>query len=638
MPHLPILLRPSYRLPWSLGSRHLPHLHLGLMLSALCIPPFATGADAAEPAFLSWAATPPMGWNSWDCFGTTVTEAQVKAQADYMAAHLKAHGWEYIVVDIQWYEPGSQGHGYRAGAPLTMDPHGRLLPAPNKFPSSSAANPASSAGVAGFKPLADYVHARGLKFGVHLMRGIPRKAVEANLPVHGTGVRAADIANRASICPWNPDMYGVDTTKPGAQAYYDSVFALLAEWGVDYVKVDDIARPYHDHEKEIEAIRAAIDRTGRPMVLSLSPGETALTAAAHVTRHANLWRISDDFWDTWSSLQEQFGRLRNWNPHRRPGAWPDADMLPLGVLNLGERSTRFTPDEQHTLLTLWSIARSPLMHGGDMTRMDDFTLSLLTNDEVLAVSQRSAGNRPLFERDELVAWTADVPGSSDRYLALFNARGPVPMAPERAAFRSGVVTRATPGLGVDVDVDLAGAARLVLLAENAGTGNHNDVAVWVEPTLTFADGSTRSLTELKWSRGEALWDQLAATGQPGAKALTHQGRPIAHGIRAHAKSIIEYDLPPGVVRLRARGALEDRAAAQSGGGNLRFSVFTASATSPDLAATGLPVRVALFELGFTGPVRIRSLWHRQDLGEFRGEFAPVIPWHGAGLYRISPAP
>ena len=138
-------------------------------------------------------------------------------------------------------------------------------------------------------------------------------------------------------------MYGVDMSKPGAQAYYDSVFELIASWGVDFVKVDDISRPYHDHEREIEAIRRAIDRTGRPMVLSLSPGETALTAAEHVKRHANLWRISDDFWDTWPALHEQFARLRNWNPHRGPGHWPDADMLPLGVLELGKRTTRFTP-------------------------------------------------------------------------------------------------------------------------------------------------------------------------------------------------------------------------------------------------------------------------------------------------------
>lgn len=355
-----------------------------------------------------------MGWNSWDSFATTVTEAQTKAQADVMAAELARHGWRYVVVDIQWYEPNATGYDYRKGASLDMDEWGRLVPAVNKFP--SAVN-----GV-GFTALSKYVHDKGLKFGIHLMRGIPRQAVEKNLPVKDMNVRARDIANTASTCTWNTDMYGVDMSKPGAQAYYDSVFELIASWGVDFVKVDDISRPYHDNQREIEAIRAAIDRTGRPMVLSLSPGETVLTAASHVRQHANMWRISDDFWDTWPALEEQFARLRNWNPHRRAGAWPDADMLPFGVLAMGKRTTRFTRDEQITVMTLWAIARSSLMMGGDLTKLDDFTRGLLTNDGVLAVNQASEHNRPLFERDELIAWAADVPGSSDRYLAVFNTK------------------------------------------------------------------------------------------------------------------------------------------------------------------------------------------------------------------------
>ena len=383
---------------------------------------FSAPAQGVEPppAFLGWASTPPMGWNSWDAFGTTVTEAQAKQQADIMAERLLPYGWKLLTVDIQWYEPGAAGHDYRENAPLVMDGFGRLQPAPNRFP--------SAANGAGFRPLADYVHGKGLQFGIHLMRGIPRLAVEHNLPVKGTGVRAAEVANRASTCAWNPDMYGVDMSKPGAQAYYDSVFELIASWGVDFVKVDDISRPYHDNEREIEAIRRAIDRAGRPIVLSLSPGETALDAAAHVVRHANLWRISDDFWDSWPALLSQFKRLAAWNPHQGPGHWPDADMLPLGVIDMGRRTTHFTPDEQRTLMTLWSIARSPLIHGGDLTKTDAFTLSLLTNAEVIAVDQASVGNHPLFERDGLVAWVAAVPDSRDRYLALFNTRDPVHLA------------------------------------------------------------------------------------------------------------------------------------------------------------------------------------------------------------------
>ena len=137
-----------------------------------------------------------MGWNSWDCFGTTVTEQQTKEQTDFMAEKLKSHDWQYIVVDIQWYQPSAQGHDYVKGAKLTMDEFSRLIPAPEKFPSSADGK--------GFKPLADYVHSKGLKFGIHMMRGISRQAVEQNTPIKGTTARAADIVDRKSTCSWNP--------------------------------------------------------------------------------------------------------------------------------------------------------------------------------------------------------------------------------------------------------------------------------------------------------------------------------------------------------------------------------------------------------------------------------------------------
>ncbi|MFT3787031.1 MAG: glycoside hydrolase family 27 protein [Tepidisphaeraceae bacterium] len=367
--------------------------------------------------FHDWAKTPPMGWNSWDCFGTAVTEELTKQNADYMAEKLLAHGWKLITVDIQWYEPHAQGHDYRKDAPLELDEFGRLLPAVNKFP--------SAANGAGFKPLSDYVHSKGLTFGVHLMRGIPRQAVKQNLPILGTRYRAQDIANTHDTCAWNPDMFGVDMRKPGAQEYYDSVFALLASWGIDFVKVDDLSRPYHDHEPEIEAIRKAIDKTGRPMVLSTSPGETPLDAAEHVSQHANMWRTSDDFWDKWQLLYDQFARARNWAKFAGPGHWPDHDMLALGAVRVGQKNpwTMFTKDEQLTHMTLWCIARSPLIFGGHLPKNDDWTLSLLTNDEVIAVNQQGQNARELSHDDGLFVWTSEMPDSKDRYVALFNTRG-----------------------------------------------------------------------------------------------------------------------------------------------------------------------------------------------------------------------
>ena len=392
--------------------------HILFALTSAALLAMGTAAENSAPPslpshFLEWAPRPPMGWNSWDAFGCTVTEELTKANTDYMADKLASHGWQYIVVDIQWYEPQSKGFDYDPHPKVTLDEWGRLWPVTNKFPSSVEGK--------GFKPLADYVHGKRLKFGVHLLRGIPREAVKRNTPILGTTFHAADIADTNSLCKWNPDMYGVDMTKPGAQEYYNSVFKLFAEWDIDFVKVDDLSRPYH--QAEIEAIRQAIDHTGRPMVFSTSPGDTPLSAGEHVAAHANQWRISDDFWDSWKPLKEQFERLDKWTPFRGPGHWPDADMLPLGNVRAVETNgwTHFTHDEQITLMTLWAIARSPLIMGGHLPKNDAFTLSLLTNDEILFVNQNTDNNRQLFRQADLIAWTANIPDAFDKFVALFNA-------------------------------------------------------------------------------------------------------------------------------------------------------------------------------------------------------------------------
>lgn len=370
------------------------------------------GAAPAEAGKAVLAPRPPMGWNSWNSFATTITEAQARETAGIMAEKLLPFGYDIFTVDIQWYEPEASSYTYNAKPRPAMDGYGRMIPAPNRFP--------SSAGGKGFTQLAKDVHALGMKFGIHVMRGIPRAAVEQNLPILGTKYRAADIADRKSICSWNPDMYGVDMTRPGAQAYYDSIFRLYADWGVDFVKMDDMSRPYDAHAAEIEAAHKAIVATGRPIILSLSPGETPVMRGDHVRKYAQMWRISDDFWDDWAMLEAQFTRLENWTPYRGPGSWPDADMLPLGRLALGERDTRFTPDEQKTLMTLWAIARSPLIMGGDLRHLDAATLALLTNKEVIAVNQASHDNQPHYIEDGGRIWSAKAEGSADRYVALFN--------------------------------------------------------------------------------------------------------------------------------------------------------------------------------------------------------------------------
>jgi hypothetical protein len=210
-----------------------------------------TGTGKVEPGapeFHKWAPVPPLGWNSWDCYGPTVTETEVKANADYMAKNLKKFGWNYIVVDIRWYVENDKSGGYNEADPIfTMDQYGRFIPAVNRFPSAADGN--------GFRPLADYVHSKGLKFGIHLMRGVPVIAVNKKVPVMGSSATAADIYSPDGQCMWLKDMYTIVSDKPGAQEYYNSIFSLYASWGVDFVKVDDLS----GRTSEIEMIRKAID-------------------------------------------------------------------------------------------------------------------------------------------------------------------------------------------------------------------------------------------------------------------------------------------------------------------------------------------------------------------------------------------
>jgi len=368
------------------------------------------------------AMHPPMGWNSWDYYAATVTEKHLLEHAEYMSKNLLAFGWEYIICDIQWYEPlAGTGEGeYRPFAELCMDEYSRLLPAENRFP--------SSAGGKGFAPIAEKIHNMGLKFGIHYMRGIPRQAVHAKCAIKDTNITADKIANPFSICKWNSDMYGVESANPYAQNYYNSLFEQFAMWGIDYVKIDDICNtnmyphfPYSG-EGEIELIHNAIAACGRPMVLSLSPGPALIEKSWHLSRYANMWRITDDFWDNWDSLKDMFYRCQLWQAHVKPGCWPDCDMLPLGRIGAGfkkPRLTNFTREEQRTLMTLWCIFRSPLMMGGILPEVDEWTLNLLTNAEVLSVQRFGKKPQQIALNDKEAVWKNNAPDGKIN-LALFN--------------------------------------------------------------------------------------------------------------------------------------------------------------------------------------------------------------------------
>ena len=369
------------------------------------------------------AATPPMGWNSWDGYGTTIKEAEVKANAQWFAEHLKPYGWQHVVVDMEWYVANPTAEGNSKTSSYSVDGYGRYTPAQNRFP--------SAAKEAGFKPLADYLHSLGLKFGIHILRGIPKQAVAQNLPIEGSAYHAADAADTTDTCPWNFDNYGVDATKPAGQAYYDSILRLYASWDVDFIKVDCIAsRPYKGDE--IRMLAAALKKTGRPIALSLSPGAAPLEKTDEMKKYAQMWRISDDIWDLWHStvpypqgLGDQFANAAKWAGHSEPGHWADADMLPLGRLGPAPgwgqpRDTRLTHEEQRTFVTLWVMFPSPLMVGGDLTAADAWTTSLLTNPEVLTVDQTSTGNHPVITTDKTILWLAKASEMDRHYVAVFN--------------------------------------------------------------------------------------------------------------------------------------------------------------------------------------------------------------------------
>lgn len=372
-----------------------------------------------------------MGWNSWDSFGFTISEAQFKANATVLA-QFRRYGWEYVVIDEGWYMANPAGEG-RQSRGYQLDRHGLLVPALSRFPSAAQGK--------GLTPLADWARQRNLKLGIHIVRGIPRQAVIDNLPIADSNFRAGDAADIADACPWDDGNYGVRDNEAG-QAYYDSMFKLYAAWKIDFIKVDCIAdHPYRP--TEIRQIANAIRRAGRPMIFSLSPGPTDLSHAEEVGRYAQMWRISNDIWDGWSfehpkpgddfpnGIVTAFDNLARWAPYVHAGHWPDADMLPFGSLaphpGWGEaRSSRLTAEEQKTQFVLWAVARSPLILGSNLTRLDEQTRSLITHAGLIEINQGAWTSRPLVDLpagyENVRVWIASptTSRSRDTIVALFN--------------------------------------------------------------------------------------------------------------------------------------------------------------------------------------------------------------------------
>ncbi|MGC9224209.1 MAG: glycoside hydrolase family 27 protein [Terracidiphilus sp.] len=394
------------------------------ILAAFSMLALASSAQTLAP-------TPPLGWNSWDSYGLTINEEQFRANATVLAS-LEQFGWKYAVIDEGWYMANPDARTVEQKG-YAWNGDGLLIPALDRFPSAAHG--------AGFKPLADWLHAQGLKFGIHIVRGIPRQVTAANLPIAGTQFHAADAADTTSPCPWDAGNWGVKDNAAG-QAYYDSMMKLYASWGVDFLKVDCIAdNPYRP--TEIRQIAEAIRKAGRPIVLSLSPGPTNLSHAAEVQKYAQMWRITNDHWDGWSfahspgnefpfGLDGEFDRLAKWFTYSGPGSWPDPDMLPEGWLGphpgWGQaRQSHLTADEQRTEFTLWCVTRSPLILGGNLTRLDDLTRSLITNQTLLFVNQNASYSRPVDTAAlgagfaKIRIWRATIAEPSDRGYAEFFA-------------------------------------------------------------------------------------------------------------------------------------------------------------------------------------------------------------------------
>jgi alpha-galactosidase len=346
-----------------------------------------------QHAFWAFAPTPPMGWCSWPSFGSTVSESELLANASYMHDHLLPHGYNIIIVDYRWYNPGNNQR-------LPTDDFGRFLPAVNRFP--------SAAGSESFAPLAAKLHGMGLKFGIHLLRGIPRQSANDNTPIEESTFRAADAANTSDRV--GPDMYGVNADSDAGHDWYASVVRQFARWKVDFILADSMCKPYA--QSDIEDLRSAINATGRPMILDICNGPTPIDEADHVSSNANLWQICPDFWDNWPAVDSLFDSLLQWQGKAGHGHWPDANMIPLGYI--GPRSphkydngpSQLHPDEQITLMSLLAIAPSPLILGSNFPRTDDATFKLLANEDVLAVNQDSLGlpGQRIFSGNSTEVW------------------------------------------------------------------------------------------------------------------------------------------------------------------------------------------------------------------------------------------
>ena len=570
---------------------------LALLSVALGVVMPATAQTAAEEAgsmatFRTWAVTPPMGWNSWDCYYSSVTEKEVLQNAQYIADNeLEKYGWEYVVVDIRWYcnHPSLGGGNYNQNGTqdYVIDEYGRYLPSPTRFPSCMVDGQNM-----GFKALADKIHGMGLKFGIHIMRGVPKSVVGGAYKLKGSeGTPWTEVyASTTPACTWLKDNLTVRDNEAGQQ-YYNSIMDLYAEWGVDFLKIDDLSRPFYTDE--LRMIREAIDQTGRPMVLSISPGKTQYHYAEDCLENANMWRMMDDLWDNWSAVDAVFNEAHAWERVTRPGNFADCDMLPLGqiCMTIGDPGytnaqaghwTHLTQNEQQTMMTLWGICHSPLFFGGEMTKNDEFTLSLLTNEEYHQMHKYGVDAHQVYNDEDKghVVWTSTDPATGNRYLALFQRDNTRWIVGSKAVYTSEVVAYTTDGHAVDVDIAWPeGEKTLVLVVDDGGDNFNYDHGDWIAPTLILRDGTEVALSGKYMTRQytKSYFNRIRENANVDhGGAMKVQGVTYDRGFSTDANAAIFFTIPDDmdVVRFRAMAAADDSGIGQANATtSMRFMVF-----------------------------------------------------------------
>lgn len=621
-----------------------------------------TQSEADIATFRTWAKTPPMGWNSWDCYYCTVNEDLVMKNAKYMKDNLLKYGWEYVIVDIRWYanHPSLGGGSYNQtnNPDCQLDEYGRYLPSPTRFPSAM-----KDGKNIGFKAIADSLHAMGLKFGIHIMRGMPKYVLEDSASYKLSGAEDATWSNvyaaKTSTCSWLQDNLTVQNNKYG-QLYYNSLANLYASWGVDFIKVDDMSRPFY--KDEIKMLRNAIDQCGRPIVLSLSPGKTALSNAQDCLDMANQWRMMDDLWDRWSDVNAVFSVASSWASYYRTGNYADCDILPLGHIDMtvadngyctagSGRDSKLTKDEQYTTMTLWGICHSPLFFGGDLTMNDTFTNSLLTNEDLLHCHAYGENAHQVYDNDGQICWTSKDPDSNNRYLALFNAdAGSGWIYYTKALYTSSILAYTTDGHCEDVDIKIpSGTTKLCLVTDDGGDGNSYDHGDWINPTFITSEGKEINLTsDYKIEQYTNSYynvinenKNVYGTGKMSVLSTTYD-----RGFSMDANALTVFTVPDGATEFKVKFALDDTGIGQTNATtSVRFLIFdgnprTDIENSPyKNTDTTSKFTVDLTTVGFdaTQNVKFYNIWNGTDEGTFKAsEFSTTVNSHGTKFYKLVP--